>query len=239
MGSDENCADGYCTCDTGSANCGGTSSYVDVNNFDPTNCNSVNNCYPLRQAKDAAKLLVNTLYDQYDRVAVVTFDYYGRLQYGLNSNLGDDDGAADGDAFAAIDGIQLHDDAPFGRLWANWQTAGKVNLVNPEDRDGDGEDADPAIPCTDDPFDKWDDTLGVPCDLDNQLDSYDWNGDGQYTCGGRRPWHGLPSDPGLHFPSESSCFAYQHLHRLRHATGYRATPGQWPARRCVGCSVSV
>ncbi len=158
-----------------------SSDYVDVQDYDPTNCNSTNSCYPLRQAKDAAKALVGTLYDGYDRVSVVTFDYYGRIQYGLSDNLGDDDGASDGDAFAAIDGILLHDDAPYGRLWANWQQAGKVNLVNPEDRDGDGEDADPTLPCTDDPNDKWDDVLGVPCDLDNQEDAYDWNKDGIFT----------------------------------------------------------
>ncbi len=157
--------------------------YIDVQDYDPTDCNSTNSCYPLRQAKDAAKSLVGTLYDGYDRISVVTFDYYGRVQYGLNDNLGDDDGPGDGDAFAAIDGILLHDDAPYGRLWANWQQAGKVNLVNPEDRDGDGEDADPALPCTDDPNDKWDDVLGIPCDLDNQDDAYDWNKDGIFTTG--------------------------------------------------------
>jgi len=37
-------------------------------------CNTNNSCYPLRDAKDAAVALINTLYAGYDSVGVVSFD---------------------------------------------------------------------------------------------------------------------------------------------------------------------
>ena len=72
-------------------------------------------CRPLWDAKFAAKAFVKKLYDGYDRIAVVTFDYKPWVHPigtdALSINLGDDDGLPDGDAYAAIDGIDLHDDA--------------------------------------------------------------------------------------------------------------------------------
>jgi len=76
----------------------------------PNDPNSPEKCRPLWDAKQAAKSLVNNLYDGYDRVSIVTFDVVASVPFNLDGNLGDDDGAQDGDAFAAIDNIQLHDD---------------------------------------------------------------------------------------------------------------------------------
>jgi hypothetical protein len=161
-----------------------TSGY-DPRNFNPGACNAANNCYPLRNAKDAAKSLIANLFDGFDRVAIVTFDYDAAVQFNLNSNIGDDDGASDGDAFDAIDSLVfLHDDAPAALLpWTLPSPMGgyrKFNPINPDDRDGDGNDADPAIPCVDltgpDGIpDLWDDNDGKPCDRDDIRDAYDWN----------------------------------------------------------------
>ncbi|MBI3361247.1 MAG: VWA domain-containing protein, partial [Chloroflexi bacterium] len=199
-----------------------TIGYTNPDDFDPSACNAANSCYPLRDAKDAAKALVNTLYDGYDRVAIVNFDYFATAHPITNSitgdpenlslNLGNDNALPDGDAYSAIDSIALHDDAPAARLW--WRAGqnailGKFNPVNPEDRDGDGFDADPALPCTMDPdaYGWADDgipgnyTPTTPCDDDDHLDAYDWNLDGVYTAAdeaGIQDYintHGHPASP--------------------------------------------
>jgi putative Tad-like protein involved in Flp pilus assembly len=74
-------------------------------------------CHPLWDAKFAAKAFVKKLYDGYDRIAVVHFDYRPHIDYALNVTLGVDDtaGVAVADstgAYRAIDNIPLHDDAP-------------------------------------------------------------------------------------------------------------------------------
>jgi hypothetical protein len=73
-------------------------------------------CRPLWDAKVAAKAFVKRLYDKYDRIAIITFDYKPWIWYTLSVNLGVDDtpGAAVADstgAFRAIDNIDLHHDA--------------------------------------------------------------------------------------------------------------------------------
>lgn len=80
-------------------------------------------CRPLWDAKFAAKAFVKRLYDGYDRIAVVHFDYKPTVDYVLNVTLGVDDtpgaldcttwvaGCATG-VYEAIDNIALHDDAP-------------------------------------------------------------------------------------------------------------------------------
>jgi len=165
--------------------------------FDPAGCNSGNNCQPLRDAKDAAKELIKLLFDGYDQVGIVTFDYNAEVEYGLTSTIGDDDAEHDGDAFDAINRfVQLHDDAPSIKVpWTNvnpFLQHKTFNPIWPEDRDGDGHDADPAAPCEDLPRedpplsgnwiepDLWDDTTGEPCDADGFLDVFDWNGNGQH-----------------------------------------------------------
>jgi len=153
--------------------------------FDPSACNAANNCQPLRDAKDAAKTLIKNLFDGYDQVSIVTFDYDAEVVFPLSADIGDDDGQDDGDAFSAIDlFVRLHDDAPAALLpWTGESPAPgggyrRFNPIYPEDRDGDGLDADPQAPCTDLNFDLWDDNTGDPCDRDDILDTYDWNRDG-------------------------------------------------------------
>lgn len=174
----------------------------DPNNFNPTSCNTNNDCQPLKQAKDAAKNLIANLFDGYDRIAVVTFDYQAHLLFDLSDNLGDDDGAEDDDAFAAVDTlIRLHDDADAVMVpWAGKSSPnGGYRAFNPiwaEDRDGDGRDADPGRPCTDEFVNNTDGTPGAnypdmwadedddsvlkgdPCDRDDILDVFDWDKDG-------------------------------------------------------------
>jgi hypothetical protein len=184
MASDDNCADGYCT-----------PGYV-ANNFDPTACNNANNCYPLRQAKIAAQGLIDKLIQDYDQVAIVTFDYKAKTVLDLNPDLATAKAVIDSD-------VRVHDDAESARLlWLIDKDVSKyfyhpVNPIFPDDRDGDGLDADnnPAFICTDNNHDLWDDYWAdhpdprdgqihlQPCDDDNILDAYDWSDppDGDHT----------------------------------------------------------
>jgi hypothetical protein len=96
------------------------------------------------------------------------------------------------DVKTAINNIQLHDDAPAALLPFGWYDNNWFNPVNPEDRDGNGQDADPGIACTVQKFNSdgtpnvngtywkdWDkDNPNLPCDKDDQLDAFDWNRDG-------------------------------------------------------------
>ena len=112
-------------------------------------CNSNNTCYPLRYAKDAAKTLIDKgLYQNYDRVAVVTFAQKGTVVQDLTYTLGQ---GGTGGAETTIDTqVKLHYDPPFNKLWANWTWVDPAtsksyylfNPVNPEDRNGDGSDTD-------------------------------------------------------------------------------------------------
>ena len=157
----------------------------DPNDFSPAVCNAANNCYPLRQAKDAAKILISRLLPGHDRVAIVHYDYQAQHVFGLDGDIAN--------AMSAVDTIQVHDDAPAALLeWSKTSPMGGYrvfNPINPDDRDGDGEDADPGAPCTDlldyrtggAGKDLWDDDTGEPCDDDAILDAYDWNGDGDYS----------------------------------------------------------
>jgi Flp pilus assembly protein TadG len=153
--------------------------------FNPAACNAANNCQPLTTAKDAAKYLINSLYQGYDRVAVVTFDTQANTRF----LLGDVDAAS-----AAVDSlVKLHDDPPVNKLFASWYNAGtngRFNPVNPEDRDNNGADPDPKnSPLADSTVctittplgDRWDDTKNIPCDDPNYLDAFDWDQDGHYS----------------------------------------------------------
>jgi hypothetical protein len=111
--------------------------------FDPAGCNTANTCYPLRTAKDAAKKLINTLYSGYDHVSIVTFDQVAVTHLSLSS-IDSSDLTPTGKVNQAIDAIPLHDDAPSKKLFYLWKKPGLVNPVNPEDRDNNGADLDPA-----------------------------------------------------------------------------------------------
>jgi len=62
------------------------------------------NCYPLRQAKDAAKSLISRMLPGYDQVAIITYDYNADHIFGLSSNMIS--------ATLSVDSIGVHDDAP-------------------------------------------------------------------------------------------------------------------------------
>jgi hypothetical protein len=105
-------------------------------NFDPSACNTANNCQPLRQAKDAAKSMINKLFDGYDRIALVTFDF--------SATVHDADLAtvtvleADHTAVKAIiDAIALHDDLDLNTIIATGKNPISGEL-NPLDIDDDG-----------------------------------------------------------------------------------------------------
>jgi Flp pilus assembly protein TadG len=98
--------------------------------YDPAVCNAWRNpsnppnvrdanspdgkCHPLWEAKQAAKELVATMTTNFDQVAIVAFDYRPRLYQELRivTDADDNDGADDGDVYAALDNIVLHDDTP-------------------------------------------------------------------------------------------------------------------------------
>lgn len=211
-----------------------SSSYNPAQSYNPNNtCNplsvnrnsSVGACQPLWNAKDAASQLIDsTLYAGYDRVSIITFDSQARVVFDLTDNLS----AARNLLWS---NVLLHDDPYVYRIWPKWldqwdydEDSGSYfksreflfNPVNPEDRDGDGQDYDdPSVlgyTCPDPDamteteylnvmLDRWWDynpTIdpakdipgsptdphswgGVPCDDDNKLDSYDWDGDGEYS----------------------------------------------------------
>lgn len=145
-----------------------TPGYVN-DDFNPAGCNASNTCQPLRQAKDAAKALIQHMYSGYDRVGIVTFDVkatpiyaamrdsFGNLIldplthqpiYSLSSDL---EGAIDAldrtsePADGSGEWVPLHDAAPQRRLF--WKAHPElVNPVDPEDRDGDGSDQDEPHP---------------------------------------------------------------------------------------------
>jgi len=105
-------------------------------NFNPSACNTANNCQPLRDAKDAAKSMIDKLFDGYDRIAVVTYDFSGTIH--------DPDLAtitvleADHTAVkATIDAIALHDDLDLNTIIASGKNP-LTGELNPLDLDDDG-----------------------------------------------------------------------------------------------------
>jgi hypothetical protein len=150
-------------------------------NFDPAQCNANNDCYPMRQAKDAAKGLVQDLYNGYDQVSVVTFDYKATIQFPLSTDLAAAQNAIDTK-------VNVHYDVPSAFVAWTLYPGKKFNPIFPDDRDGNGLDADPGAPCTlygdgtpwekPDPFDP---NTWIPCDDGSILDAIDWNQDGQWN----------------------------------------------------------
>jgi hypothetical protein len=182
-------------------NCGSDSSCTpgyDPNNFNPAACNAANNCYPLRQAKDAAAALIARLLPGYDQVAIVHYDYQAHHIFGLSSDIPA--------AIAAVGTIGVHNDAPAALLpWSGVSPMGGYRMFNPifpDDRDGNGNDGDGGALCVDvidyrtglAGKDLWDDTNGEPCDDDNIRDAYDWNNNGIYTDDDTDPVGGTHED---------------------------------------------
>lgn len=156
--------------------------------YDPNLCNPVTDgsgnviaksrCYPLRDALDAGEKLVDTLYEGYDRISLVTFATTSKTVFGLTTLVG---GNRD-QVINEIQKIKLHDDAPYARVWPQWRNnISLINPANPEDRDGDGGDFDNGLPACALDDDRWDQALGVPCDNDTKADAFDWDKDGIYT----------------------------------------------------------
>ena len=152
--------------------------------FDPGPCTAASTCQPLQDAKDAAIFLIRSLYEGYDRVAVVTFDSQAHTRFALGTLT---------NAEAAVNGqVALHDDPPVNKLFASWYnsgTNGRFNPVDPEDRDNNGADPDPKnSPLADSTVctitvplgDRWDTVKNIPCDDPNYLDAFDWDGNGQF-----------------------------------------------------------
>ncbi len=96
--------------------------------FNPSACNASNTCEPLRTAKDAAKDLVDSLFEGYDRVAVVGFDFDATVYSALDENFTN--------VKNAIDSIPLHDDLDLSVVLSYGNPA--AGELNPFDVDGDG-----------------------------------------------------------------------------------------------------
>jgi hypothetical protein len=103
--------------------------------YDPTNCNASNECQPLRDAKDAAKAMVDKFFDGYDRVAVVTYDVRATI-HDPDLSTSDVLEANHEDVKDTIDLIQLFDGPAPADILAHGNPL--LGQVNPMDIDGDG-----------------------------------------------------------------------------------------------------
>ncbi len=103
--------------------------------FDPTACNTANNCQPLRQAKDAANAMIDKFFDGYDRIAIVTYDVKATIHDPdlSTSDLLEADHTA---VKSTINGIQLFDGPSPAEIMIYGDA--RFGTVNPMDLDGDG-----------------------------------------------------------------------------------------------------
>lgn len=166
--------------------------------FDPSVCNgdatTPSTCAPLSQAMTAAIDLIETLYDGYDHIAVIGYDVTAPELDDIAMRETIDEAIAD------VNLLKAHDDPPYNLIQSKWFSVHKAgvemlgfNPVYPEDRDGDGVDADPTIACTLVPptetAERWDATInpfsldegGTPCDDETKFDAYDWDASGSYN----------------------------------------------------------
>lgn len=250
-----------------------------ANNYDPgvlggggTGCNTNDSCLPLRQAKEAAKTLIKSMFSGYDQVGIVTFDsqvYLPSIKRlnTTNAFLSDDMN----EVSTAINSVvQLHDDPPASRIWYNWQyTPGSspgvgegeffYNPVNPEDRDADGNDGDPALPlCSASPgnplccnldADRWDSTKdplawgygGMPCDADNAYDAYHWTV--TTDVNGFPQWG---TDPGYTVADHNATVTYLNKYQNHYvasvaaaASGTTIQASLSPLSTCTGCGLRL
>jgi hypothetical protein len=73
--------------------------------YEISSCNQANTCQPMLTAKNAAKGFVEALFEDYDRVAVISFDFNGQIH--TNPRLDSDFAAVK----AAIDNVQVFEPA--------------------------------------------------------------------------------------------------------------------------------
>ena len=123
-----------------------------LNNPNPSGGGPGNNCQPLWSAKQAAKAFVNSLYPNYDRVAIVSFNFRAHistitdtldnspghvLSYFRGAGQGEHDdtpGSSPGDAtgiYKALDLVQLDATAPLPPGYSGWMQG--VGYFNPLD----------------------------------------------------------------------------------------------------------
>lgn len=198
-------------------------------------------CLPMWYLKNASQALVNTIYEGYDRIAIITYDSRAELKLDFTSFRAT--------ANSAIwSSINVHDDPPYARLWQPWGPARDpgdyaFNPVNPEDRDGDGRDTDDDLalygvdcPWTTSPaalVDRWwgvDEGApdpfgwgGVPCDHDAYLDAYDWNSDDIFTMDDH--------NASLAYLAKYPAFVDLKGHTIR--------PSLSPLSTCIGCGLRL
>jgi hypothetical protein len=104
-------------------------------NFDPAACNTANDCQPLRAAKDAAKGMIDKLFDEYDRIAVVNFDFSATANEFTPGVFLEADHTL---VKNAIDSIDLHDDVDLNDIIATGSNPLNGEL-NPLDINGDAQ----------------------------------------------------------------------------------------------------
>lgn len=218
-------------------------------------CNSNQSCHPLEEAKAAAKALINTMYDGYDQIGLVTFASQAVVRP-VKNKLGNTVVMSNdvNNVLAAVDSIKLNDDPPLYRLMPNWYNPGRFNPVFPDDRDGDGLDHDDVTKLgytcpnmsSSEMEDRWWDSAsegapdpfgwgGLPCDDDVLLDAFDWNQDGKYTPAGN-------TDPLLNGVSEDA-YAKNWLNDPVHDPNQDASiaPNATLATlsTCTGCGIRI
>jgi hypothetical protein len=218
--------------------CNPRTTTMPINRSDPPPSDA---CLPMWHIKNAADALISRMYQGFDQVSIITYDSRADLHplpnmHGVNVALTDDLAAARNYVWS---GIHVHDDPPVRRMWRQWVDFRAVNLVNPEDRDGDGTDYDnPAIvgytcPAMTDPrmADRWWSSTteggpnphgwgGVPCDDDGLLDSFDWSGDGVFTI-----------------DDHNAALAYLAKYPLQYIQGRPIRPSLSPLSTCIGCGI--
>ena len=168
---------------------GFSSNNYNPNASPPTGCNADDSCQPLKDTKTAAMGLADTLFEGYDRAAVITFDLYARS---VSSNFQTSKTAIDAD----IASVKLHADAPISKIWGPWWSSNSAytvlfNPANPEDWDGDGSDGDI--------FNGANPGLGYSSDCPDILDSTESGTNTTFDVYKNRWWNGsvnpLPYDP--------------------------------------------
>ena len=188
--------------------------------YNAKTCNDANNCQPLQEAKEAAIKLMGSLYEGYDKIAVVTYDTQAHPNwiYGMDGkehNLSDnftrmDPDPPDGlprynDVQRVIEGIKLHDDPSQYWIFPKWINRGGTaedhdipvfNPIFPDDRDGDGLDKDKPRNCVG--SETYNNTGGTCCTVNNELwddspspDPYKWGG---IPCDDDTKWDALDFD---------------------------------------------
>jgi len=103
--------------------------------YDATNCNATNTCQPLRDAKEAAKAMIDKFFDGYDRIAVVSYDVKATVH---DPDLATSD-VLEADHTAVkntIDAIQLFDGPAPADILAFGDP--RYGEVNPMDVNGNG-----------------------------------------------------------------------------------------------------